>query len=331
MAQLQDAQTTMQRGGACAECLLPAAQLMATDQAAGTAAIFGCLADPSKQAACGASETAGIVKCPDCSEDTPADRHDNLPCVLKAAGGANSTCGKCLAPYMKHGTYMMKDAIACMDMTAAAASSAVQNGTKIDCKPPPRTVQHACGCFALPPPLGEQVRVHVSTPSQPHSHPCWFRGLFRGLFRHPVHGALPRLYAWFASTSKGVFSLSRPRPRPRPAPRAGCRGNEPYSPHPEACSRAEYTEGADWAYHSRAGSTAASCTAACSADSNCTGFELANDGSYCAFYFNGACAGPAAAGWHSSSGYTTYVGCSSSSGSGLPSPPARPAVQNRSI
>ena len=89
-----------------------------------------------------------------------------------------------------------------------------------------------------------------------------------------------------------------------------------------ACQYGAYTQGADWAYHSKAGSTVSDCTAACDAAANCTGFEFANSGAYCSFWFGDACAGPGSRTWHASSGATTYflgaVTCRRPSGS----PPA---------
>ena len=80
------------------------------------------------QVACSAIETVGMAKCPDCLQDA-----HNLPCILAAAGGASSTCGTCLAPYI-HGQFMMKDAIlSCMDMTAMSKAAAAHGVAKITC------------------------------------------------------------------------------------------------------------------------------------------------------------------------------------------------------
>ena len=64
----------------------------------------------------------------------------------------------------------------------------------------------------------------------------------------------------------------------------------------------------DWAYFSKAPSPSSqtACYNACLANTSCTGFEIANDNSYCAFWFNNACGGLTSTGWKSSNTVVTF-------------------------
>jgi hypothetical protein len=78
------------------------------------------------------------------------------------------------------------------------------------------------------------------------------------------------------------------------------------------CSWGDYTEGVHWGYYS-AGSDCGSCTAACTADSNCDAVEC---GDYCAWWRKGSC--PVAA------STTSYQTCRHTGR--LSEPPQRPSV-----
>ena len=73
-----------------------------------------------------------------------------------------------------------------------------------------------------------------------------------------------------------------------PATAAVCNGKEPYSRQNRTRPRTEYVLGQDYVYYPTLArgvevyySTLANCSAACNGEHKCTGFELANNGSYC--------------------------------------------------
>ena len=78
-------------------------------------------------------------------------------------------------------------------------------------------------------------------------------------------------------------------------------GGRTYSHLKGGCSWADYINGSDYTTYSSTGSTVSGCAAACDANITCTGFEIANSGAYCSFWFNAACSGPLSNGWHAPS------------------------------